>query len=77
MPCVGFKPTIPALERAKTVHALDHSATVTGRRIHTFSKADRNQTVEQIPHFYQTHSFIIIRGEFLILVTMKVTPPNV
>jgi hypothetical protein len=27
---VGFEPTIPASERAKTVHALDSSATVTG-----------------------------------------------
>jgi hypothetical protein len=31
MLCVGFKPTIPASERAKTVHTLDRSATVTGR----------------------------------------------
>jgi hypothetical protein len=30
MPCVGFEPTISASERAKTVHALDRSATVTG-----------------------------------------------
>jgi hypothetical protein len=30
MPLVGFKPTVPACERAKTVHALDRSATVTG-----------------------------------------------
>jgi hypothetical protein len=30
MPCVGFEPTIPASERAKTVHVLDRSATVTG-----------------------------------------------
>jgi hypothetical protein len=30
MPWVGFEPTISASERAKTVHALDHSATVTG-----------------------------------------------
>jgi hypothetical protein len=29
MPQVGFKPTIPASKQAKTVHALDHSATVT------------------------------------------------
>jgi hypothetical protein len=27
---VGFEPTIPGSERAKTVHALDRSATVTG-----------------------------------------------
>jgi hypothetical protein len=30
MPWVEFEPTIPASERAKTVHALDRSATVTG-----------------------------------------------
>jgi hypothetical protein len=29
MPWVGFEPTIPASERAKTVHALDRAATVT------------------------------------------------
>jgi hypothetical protein len=30
MPWVGFEPTIPAFERAKTVHASDHAATVIG-----------------------------------------------
>jgi hypothetical protein len=30
MPRVGFEPTIPALERAKTVHALDRAANVIG-----------------------------------------------
>jgi hypothetical protein len=30
IPRVGFKSTIPASERAKTVHALDRTATVTG-----------------------------------------------
>jgi hypothetical protein len=29
MPLVDFEPTIPGSERAKTVHALDRSATVT------------------------------------------------
>jgi hypothetical protein len=33
MSCVGFDPTIPASERAKTVHALDRSATVTGNLV--------------------------------------------
>jgi hypothetical protein len=28
MPRVGLEPTIPALERTKTVHALDRAATV-------------------------------------------------
>jgi hypothetical protein len=31
MPWVGFEQTIPASEQAKTVHALDRSATVTGK----------------------------------------------
>jgi hypothetical protein len=30
MPQVGFEPTIPAFERAKTVHASDRAATVIG-----------------------------------------------
>jgi hypothetical protein len=28
MPRVGFEPTVPVFERAKTVHALDRAATV-------------------------------------------------
>jgi hypothetical protein len=43
MPCVEFEPTVPASERAKTVHALDRSATVTGsgeikRQLFQYSK---------------------------------------
>jgi hypothetical protein len=30
-PRVGFEPTIPVFEMAKTVHALDRAATVIGR----------------------------------------------
>jgi hypothetical protein len=30
MPLVGFEPTVPVFERAKTVHALDRAATVIG-----------------------------------------------
>jgi hypothetical protein len=30
MPRVGSEPTVPVFERAKTVHALDRSAAVTG-----------------------------------------------
>jgi hypothetical protein len=33
-PRVGFEPTIPAFERAKTVHALDRGTTVIGREIY-------------------------------------------
>jgi hypothetical protein len=28
MTCLGFEPTIPAFERAETIHASDRSATV-------------------------------------------------
>jgi hypothetical protein len=31
MPRVGLEATIPVFERAKTVHALDRTATVTGK----------------------------------------------
>jgi hypothetical protein len=30
MPLAGFEPTIPVLKRAKTFHALERAATVTG-----------------------------------------------
>jgi hypothetical protein len=33
MPQVGFEPTIPVFKRAKTVHALDHAATVIGTEL--------------------------------------------
>jgi hypothetical protein len=33
MPRKGFEPTIPAFERAKTLHALDRAATVIGRLV--------------------------------------------
>jgi hypothetical protein len=36
MPSVGFEPTIPAFERAKTVHALDRAATVIGIKEHLY-----------------------------------------
>jgi hypothetical protein len=34
---VGFEPTIPDSERAKTVHALDRSAVVTGLTVFSLS----------------------------------------
>jgi hypothetical protein len=35
MPRVGFEPTIPMFERAKTVHALDRAVTVIGSQYYT------------------------------------------
>jgi hypothetical protein len=34
MPQVGFEPTIPVVEGAKTLHALDRVATVIGEFLH-------------------------------------------
>jgi hypothetical protein len=42
---VGFEPTIPASERAKTVHALDCSATVAGC-VHGYQSELRFVTLE-------------------------------
>jgi hypothetical protein len=41
---VGFKPTNPVFERAKTVHALDRAATEIGIR-----NVVRNQNLEDSP----------------------------
>jgi hypothetical protein len=38
MPGVGFGPTIPVFERAKTVHALYRAATVIGTHPPTYAK---------------------------------------
>jgi Na+-transporting methylmalonyl-CoA/oxaloacetate decarboxylase gamma subunit len=46
MPRVGFEPTIPAFERAKTVHALDRAATVIGTSLFYIPYNDhRNQNL--------------------------------
>jgi hypothetical protein len=42
MPCVAFEPKIPVSEQAKTVHALDRSATVIGKlRNYTFDTNEK------------------------------------
>jgi hypothetical protein len=45
MPRVEIEPTIPVFERAKTVHALDRSATVIGRNSITDLKFNIRNTV--------------------------------
>jgi hypothetical protein len=42
---MGFEPTILAFERAKTVHALDRTATVIGKTICKSQKVARNEAV--------------------------------
>jgi hypothetical protein len=50
MPQVGFEPTTPVFERAKTVHALGRAASVIGRHqywiqhIYTFAQFSASQT---------------------------------
>jgi hypothetical protein len=41
MPRVGYEPTIPAFERAKTFHASDRAATVISRRCRQTAKKQK------------------------------------
>jgi hypothetical protein len=51
MPRVGFEPTIPAFERAKTVHALDLAATVIGcEGVYTYSYLCEKPRDENFSH---------------------------
>jgi hypothetical protein len=43
MPRVGLEPTITASERAKTVHALNCSATVTGKLTFIFINVNKQK----------------------------------
>jgi hypothetical protein len=46
MPLVGFEPTIPMFERAKTVHALDRAATI--KVLHTSKFCSAWTQVDQV-----------------------------
>jgi hypothetical protein len=46
---VGFEPTIPAFEQAKTVHALDRAATVIGTKYTTTVQIFRNDSNKSKP----------------------------
>jgi hypothetical protein len=48
MPQVGLEPTIPAFERVKTVHALDHEANLADLVKYTLLKTAFIET--QYPH---------------------------
>jgi hypothetical protein len=48
MPRMAFEPTIPAFERAKTVHALDSAATVTGYGIHWLTTLGAFMAIEHV-----------------------------
>jgi hypothetical protein len=55
MPGVGFEPTIPVFERAKTVHTLDHAATVIGPK----------------PFYQKIYIYIISKVTLLTFVTCE------
>jgi hypothetical protein len=42
MPRIGFEPTTPVFEWAKTLHALDHTVTVIVEKLFRFSKFQIN-----------------------------------
>jgi hypothetical protein len=44
MPRVGFEPTIPVFQRAKTVHALDRAVTMIGIRRYSLTQRQSRQT---------------------------------
>jgi hypothetical protein len=50
MPLVGFEPTIPVFERAKTFHALDCAATVIGTMYANTTKLCRRQAEVILNH---------------------------
>jgi hypothetical protein len=58
MPRVGFKPMIAVFERAKTVHASDRAATVTGSFIYLLP---RNITAITLVNSV-THIRIVVNG---------------
>jgi hypothetical protein len=45
---VGFEPTIPVLERAKTVHALNRAATVIGPKECTTEKSLTQENIRLV-----------------------------
>jgi hypothetical protein len=59
MPVAGFEPTNPVFKRAKTVHALDRAATVTGsHHIYTFSYYTDPIGITYIQHVFLIYDLI-------------------
>jgi hypothetical protein len=66
---VGFEPTIPAFERAKTVHALDRATTLSGSIQFRNSENLRNEHISKIKVIWNTwkHTYQLIRWSRLTL----------
>jgi hypothetical protein len=60
MPWVGFKPAVPASERARTVHVLDRAATVTGC-IYIY-QSNCNLTPSDIPTWWGLRDHMTLRA---------------
>jgi hypothetical protein len=56
MPCVGFEATITASELAKTVHALDRSATVTGIEYLQVVTTNNYKTLSHLHNLQSLHT---------------------
>jgi hypothetical protein len=57
---VGFEPTIPVFDRAKTVHALDRAATVIGYYVFIYSLFNNSVSISEslsTDHWSGTHIF--------------------
>jgi hypothetical protein len=67
MPRVGFEPTIPAFERAKTVHALDRAVSLIGRMLFQPTKISRPLLAlhASTPHLPRTTRLNDFRGSKL------------
>jgi hypothetical protein len=59
---VGFEPTIPAFERAKTVHALDRAATVMA--------TEANQASQMNSFHSFIVKYVVLCPELVILIKM-------
>jgi formylmethanofuran dehydrogenase subunit E len=53
MPRVGFEPTIPVFERAKTFHALDCAATAIGYQHNTSLKSPLSLSMRHVIKTYE------------------------
>jgi hypothetical protein len=73
IPWVGFEPTIPASEWAKTVHALDRAATVTGSDMYyavMFSSVE-DILVGKQPHVIPMRYVTSVEGEIIQLLQFR------
>jgi hypothetical protein len=62
MPWVGFEPTIPAFEQAKTFHALDRAANVMGIDLTTVSQRSQRIRTQMIMEF--SVGYVFYREQF-------------